>query len=54
VTDGLTLAAVQIQYPDAKLRNIHKWKRDLSNVLASSVDHVDIGLFSAAELALLD
>jgi hypothetical protein len=54
VTDGLTLAAVQIQYPDAKLRNLHKWKRDLSNVLASSVDHVDTGLFSAAELALLD
>jgi hypothetical protein len=57
-TDGLpiadVLADVQLRYPATKLRNVQKWTRDLSRVLAASVDQIDMVEFSSGELSLLE
>ena len=49
-TDGLPLAEVRTQYPDAKVRNIQQWKRKISSVLAQSAERIDLSDFTAAEL----
>lgn len=47
ITDGLPLSAVQRQF-GTKPRNIQKWKRDLSTVLLSSADRLDLSQFPNA------
>ena len=50
---GLATDAARREYPSAKLRNIQKWRRDLSRVLADSIDLTDASQLNPAELSLV-